>query len=77
MNYTVIGDAVNMASGLQRMAERGQILIDQRTADLLAADGFPTRRIGPCNLKGVTVEAYELLGPGPERKLSQGAEADK
>lgn len=62
MDYTVVGDTVNVARRLQEIARPGEILISEATfqrapgarARHLAAQSLPGRR-GP-------VEVYELLG---------------
>jgi class 3 adenylate cyclase len=63
MNYTAIGDVVNVAKRLQERAEPGQILIDESVVkclgDLVIAD-----RIGEMQVKGrrVPAVAYSLRG---------------
>jgi class 3 adenylate cyclase/tetratricopeptide (TPR) repeat protein len=68
----VTGDAVNVASRLQQMAEPGQVLVGQRTA--AAAPGFDFRRIGSHEIRGkaVDVEISELIG-----QRSGSAEVDR
>jgi adenylate cyclase len=63
MEYTVIGDNVNLASRLTSNANPGQILISRRTLDL-AGDGVDVRPLGTIHVKGKEgeVEAFELIG---------------
>jgi len=62
MEYTVIGDNVNLASRLTSNANPGQILISRRTLDL-AGDGVEVRALGTIHVKGKEgeVEAFELI----------------
>lgn len=63
MNYTVIGDAVNVAQRLQATAQAGEVLISQavyeRTADRVKAEV-----LAPMQVKGraALVQAYRVLG---------------
>ena len=63
MEYTVIGDNVNLASRLTSNAKPGQILISRRTLDLVQ-DAVEVRALGGIHVKGKDgeVEAYELVG---------------
>ncbi len=62
MDYTVIGDSVNLSSRLCANAKEGQILISESTFQLL--DGsFPARRLNPIRVKGKEsqIEVYEIM----------------
>lgn len=61
LNYTAIGDAVNVAKRLQEMAQGGQILISQATLER-AGGCVSGRAIGPQQLKGrqAPLEVYVL-----------------
>ncbi|MCS6803674.1 MAG: adenylate/guanylate cyclase domain-containing protein [Acidobacteriota bacterium] len=62
MDYTAIGDAVNLTARLESKAAPGQILISQATAALIQGT-FPLRSLGPLQVKGKMnlVETYEVL----------------
>ncbi len=61
MDYTCIGDSVNLASRLCANAAPGQILISESTYQLLDA-AFPARKLQPIRVKGKETEVavYEI-----------------
>ena len=62
MDYTVIGDSVNLSSRLCANAAGAQILISESTFQLL--DGtFPARKLDPIHVKGKEseIQVYEIL----------------
>jgi class 3 adenylate cyclase len=63
MEYTVIGNHVNLAQRLQSDAQTSQILINQRTFSMVK-DTFETEIIQNIYLKGInkSVVAYSVLG---------------
>jgi adenylate cyclase len=62
MNYTAIGDSVNLAKRLQENAEAGQILLSQSAYDAVR-EHVRVRALGPIRVKGRsnTEPAYELI----------------
>jgi adenylate cyclase len=50
LDYTVIGDVVNTAQRLQSAARAGQIIIDEKTYELIK-ESFMCRKVGEVNLK--------------------------
>jgi adenylate cyclase len=65
MDFTVIGDAVNLASRLCAQAEGGQILVSDSTCALVNGQ-FPLYRLEPLFIKGKEkpVEVYEVAWSG-------------
>jgi class 3 adenylate cyclase len=67
MDFTAVGDSVNLAARLQKMAEGGQILISSATYDAIgehiATRPIVARSIGSMKLKGRVEEVmtYEVL----------------
>jgi class 3 adenylate cyclase/CheY-like chemotaxis protein len=63
MNYTAIGNSVNLARRLQENAKGGQILIDQATFDAVSTR-VRSRALGLLEVKGLRdpVAVFEVLG---------------
>ena len=63
MDYTAIGDAVNLASRLQEKAERGQILLSQAVYDAVK-DVIQVESLGPVTIKGRSAAepVYAVVG---------------
>ena len=71
--YTVIGDAVNVASRLERTAPAGGILISHDTYQLVRGI-FETEPLGPVTIRGKSdpVQVYLVLGAKPRRSFLTG-----
>jgi adenylate cyclase len=63
MDYTVIGDVVNTASRLEKIAQPNQILIGEATYNAVKSS-FHIQKVGKKTVKGKTraVTVYEVLG---------------
>ena len=63
MEYTLIGDAVNVSKRLQENAQGGQILLGASTWTLVR-DFVQVNEIGPIDIKGrqIQEQVYELVG---------------
>ena len=72
MNYTAIGDVVNLAFGLQEQAKPGQILMSQATYDRVK-DVVHARSLGRVRFRRRAKEAevYEALSLKPDRPEEQ------
>lgn len=71
MDYTAIGDAVNLAARLEKQALGWQIIISRSTLNSIG-NAFPVRPSGSIMVKGkkASVEIYEVLWketPHPSR----------
>jgi DNA-binding SARP family transcriptional activator/class 3 adenylate cyclase/tetratricopeptide (TPR) repeat protein len=64
VEYTAMGDAVNVASGLEEVAEPGMVLITEDTHRLIAPL-FQTEPLGPVQVRGRSepVAMYRVLSP--------------
>jgi class 3 adenylate cyclase len=70
MDYTVVGDTVNVAKRLQEMAHGGQIVLSEKTFGMV--EGLKARKLPPFELPGreETVVGY-LISAGPRTKRTR------
>ena len=75
MEYTAVGDTVNLAARMEQMAEPGAILVAEAT-QRLTEGYFEFKPLGPVEVKGKAepVLAYEVTGLGPIRTRIEAAE---
>ncbi len=66
LEYSLVGDAVNLAQRLQQWAEPGQTVVSQATADALG-DDVDLEPLEPAQVKGraATVHAYRIAAGAP------------
>jgi len=66
LEYSLVGDAVNLAQRLQQWADAGQTVVSQPTAQLLGGT-VNLESLEPAQVKGrdATVQAYRLLPSSP------------
>lgn len=71
LEYSLVGDAVNLAQRLQQWAQAGQTVVSRSTADLLTASSPPAsvelEALEPAQVKGrdATVHAYRVVTAWP------------
>ncbi len=73
MNYTALGDAVNVASRLQTLAEPGAILVSRPVYEQTRSI-FEFRELGSIRVKGRVepVELFEVIAPRPVAMAPRG-----
>ena len=64
LNYSVIGDTVNVAARLEAVAKGGEVIITQDTRDRLD-DQFKLKELDPVRVKGKTqpIQIYKVISP--------------
>lgn len=74
VEYTAMGDAVNVAARMESAAETGTILITEATKKLIYND-FELQPVGPTLVKGKSqsINTYRVLGVKNRANILQGA----
>ena len=78
LDYTVLGNGVNLASRLESMAEANQILISENTHNLIYED-IKSQFFSEITAKGKAhpVKAYQVSGIVPKKKKEEVIEASE
>lgn len=65
VEFTVLGDTVNVAAGLERQARPNRLLVGPATVAAIV-DKFETHRVGSVTVKGRTrdIQAHEVMQNG-------------
>ncbi|MGC8837742.1 MAG: tetratricopeptide repeat protein [Anaerolineae bacterium] len=73
LDYTAVGDTVNVAARLQELARPGEILVARSVAEAARA-AFTFEPLGPVEVRGrrEPVEVYRLVGPRAQRGPTRG-----
>lgn len=73
LEYTLVGDAVNLSARLQQWAAAGETVVSQPTADALEGMGGELEALVPAQVKGrdATVHAYRLV-PAEAARVPKG-----
>ncbi|MGQ9595152.1 MAG: tetratricopeptide repeat protein [Anaerolineae bacterium] len=73
LDYTAVGDTVNVAARLQELAQPGEILVARSVAEAARA-AFTFEPLGLVEIRGrrEPVEAYRLVGPKAQRGPTRG-----
>jgi len=76
LEYSLVGDAVNLAQRLQQWAAAGETVVSQATAETLG-DGVELRPLAPATVKGreATVHAFLVVDPAVVRADEAGERA--
>ncbi len=64
VEYTALGDTVNVASRLESFARPTEVCIDEDTFHKVAADAFAIQQIGTIDVKNrqQPIKVYKVLG---------------
>ncbi len=73
LDYTAVGDTVNVAARLQELAQPGEVLVARSVAEATRA-AFAFEPLGPVEVRGrrEPVEVYRLIGPKAQRGPTRG-----
>src|SRR5207237_4857499 len=71
LEYTIVGDTVNLAQRLQQWANPGETVLSEPTYEALSV-GVDAERLKPASVKGrlAAVAAYRIAAAGPAAELA-------